>query len=270
MMNLISNVSHDIENFNFSQAGEKLKDFSWNDLADWYLEASKFERNKEKRKILDLILKDLLILWHPFMPFVTEAIWKEMGKKRMLMINKWPDKRTYEKIVMASNIPWNFELIQKIIIAIRNLRIKNGITVEKRIKVVIYVQDNLFELVRSNEQLIKDLRTGIGELVIYTKGSNSFNGDQNIGDNLKNDAIYTSVGGAEIYLIVEIDREKEKTRLGDEKENLEKYLAGLKSKLANQDFVARAPKQVVDGEKKKLAEAEEKLQKIDEQIKSLK
>jgi valyl-tRNA synthetase len=72
---------------NFSLAAEALNDFTWNKLADWYLEISKIEKGKDK--ILLYILKNLLILWHPFIPFVTEAIWGKFNNK-LLMVENWP------------------------------------------------------------------------------------------------------------------------------------------------------------------------------------
>ncbi|MFH1900112.1 MAG: valine--tRNA ligase, partial [Patescibacteria group bacterium] len=90
--NLIKEVDKDLTNYNFSQAGEKLREFTWNDFADWYLEISKFEKNEEKNEILIYILNNLLKLWHPFIPFVTETIWQEIEQKKLLMIEKWPSQ----------------------------------------------------------------------------------------------------------------------------------------------------------------------------------
>ncbi|MBU0647356.1 valine--tRNA ligase, partial [Patescibacteria group bacterium] len=116
--NLIKEVDKDLTNYNFSQAGEKLREFTWNDFADWYLEISKFEKNEEKNEILIYILNNLLKLWHPFIPFVTETIWQEIEQKKLLMIEKWPSQLSItnyelqikEKIVYKNN----FEIIKNI------------------------------------------------------------------------------------------------------------------------------------------------------------
>jgi valyl-tRNA synthetase len=106
---LSSEVSSDLNNYRFSQAGEKLRSFTWNDFADWYIEISKFEKNSQKQILLNYILDNLLKLWHPFMPFVSEAIYQELHqKKKMLMVAKWPkvDKlaNSFEKEIRSMNL----------------------------------------------------------------------------------------------------------------------------------------------------------------------
>jgi len=150
-----------LSNFKFSQAGEILRDFTWNDFADWYLEISKFEKTSEKNKILIKVLKDLLKLWHPFMPFVTEAIWQEMGHEKLLMVEKWPKRNSF----FNSDISINFDLIRDVIKTIRNLKSEAGIPPKEKIKAVIYVGDKV-ELIESQAELIKNLRTGVEEVEV--------------------------------------------------------------------------------------------------------
>ncbi|MEK7615411.1 MAG: valine--tRNA ligase, partial [Patescibacteria group bacterium] len=98
ILNRLAQVTHrvteQLENYEFSQAGELLRDFTWSDFADWYLEIAKVQRESAHKenteRILLHVLKTLLKLWHPFMPFVTEVIWKEMGTDGMLLIESWP------------------------------------------------------------------------------------------------------------------------------------------------------------------------------------
>ncbi|MDD4477162.1 MAG: valine--tRNA ligase [Patescibacteria group bacterium] len=257
MLNLIYNVDFDIINYNFSQAGEKLREFTWNDLADWYLEASKFENTEEKNNILYFILKDLLKLWHPFMPFVTETIWQEISEEKMLLVSEWPKEKSYKEIIDNTKLPYNFELIQKIIIAIRNMRAENKIEAATKIRAVIYAPNNVFDLVVSQKHIIENLRTGVEECVI-----------QNNKPKIDN-AICVSVDGVEIYLSVSIDAEKEKFRLQKEISSAEPYAVGLAKKLSNKEFIKNAPKEIVEKEKQKLSEAEEKIKKLKEQLKNL-
>ncbi|MFH1255072.1 MAG: valine--tRNA ligase, partial [bacterium] len=86
--NLIKQTAENLEKYEFSQAMENLRAFTWDDLADWYLEISKFEKGKDE--ILYFILENLLKLWHPFAPFVTEKIWSGMGRDKLLMVEEWP------------------------------------------------------------------------------------------------------------------------------------------------------------------------------------
>ncbi|MEK7202832.1 MAG: class I tRNA ligase family protein, partial [Patescibacteria group bacterium] len=169
--NIIKKVDNDLTKYNFSQAGERLRAFTWNDFADWYLEISKFEKNEEKNEILFYILKNLLKLWHPFIPFVTEVIWQEIdsgiNEQKFLMIEKWPvcaaatavpDKSAYANVD-------DFEIIRDIIIAIRNARAENKIELGKKIKAIICVK-NRVDLIEKNKELIKSLKTNINELEI--------------------------------------------------------------------------------------------------------
>jgi valyl-tRNA synthetase len=258
MKNLILETTADLENYNFSQAGERLRDFAWNDLADWYLEVSKFEKNPEKEIILSLILKDLLKLLHPFIPFVTEAIWSSFAPrggatedKDKLIIAKWPTVEKYE--IEINN---DFELIKEIVSAIRNARSENKIEPAKKIKAVIYAGDKL-DLIKAQSAIIKGLKTGIEELEIKADGEKVEN------------AIYAVAGGVEIYLIGAVDTEKEKARIEKEIVNLEKATKNLETKLANQEFIDRAPAEIVGKEKEKLENYKVELEKLREQMKNL-
>lgn len=245
---LIKSVSEDLENYQFSQASEKLREFTWDYLADWYLEVCKFEKSDEKGKILNLILRDLLKLWHPFIPFVTEKIWEEIGDDKLLMVEKWPTAKIAPLIKGDRGI-YEFELIKNIITAIRNARAENKVEPGKKIKAIIYAGKNV-ELIKSQEVLIKGLRTGIGELEIKEKG-----------EKIK-DAIYMAVGEVEIYLIGGRDEAKEKIRIKKEVENLEKIIKGLEGKLGNKEFLKKAPTEIVKQEKEKLKKWEGELEKL--------
>jgi valyl-tRNA synthetase len=264
MRYLIREVTADLNNYRFSQAGEKLREFTWESLADWYLEISKFEKNQTKNQIFSLLLRDLLKLWHPFIPFVTEVIWSELSGKEMLIISRWPDVNQYNEILdNLYNAPHfvDFELktdsIIEIIKAIRNARAENKIEPAKKIKAVIYAKDKTV-LVESQANLIKNLRTGISDLEIKEAG------EKIVG------AIYIAMSEIEIYLIGAIDIEKEKVRLMKEKENLEKMIAGLKAKLDNQEFIAKAPGAIVNKDKEKLANCKKELIKLKNQLNELK
>lgn len=274
---VIKSVTDDIENYRFSQAGEMLREFTWNDFADWYLEVSKFEKaprfprpaelrdkgdcggaDSRKDEILIFILKNLLKLWHPFMPFVTEKIWEEMGNDKMLIVEEWPTQENNKtKKQQNKEMEDEFELIKNIITAIRNARAQYNIKPSEKIKVVIYAGDKK-ELVESQSELIKNLRTGIDELGIKEKGEKQKN------------AIFITVDGVEIYLIIhDLDFSAEIQRLEKEIGDQEKRIAGQKKKLENKDFIERAPEAVVNNEKKKLIDWEDALGKMREQLEHL-
>jgi len=238
---LIKTVTERFDSFEFSLAAEELNDFTWNKLADWYLEISKVEKDKEA--ILIYLLKNLLILWHPFIPFVTEKIWESFNDS-ILMVAHWPMNRE-----AINDTKEDFKNIQEIIIAIRNARSENKIEPAKKLEAIIY-SNKLSELIESQKEIIKRLKTGLSKLEIKERGEKIAN------------AIMIPVGEIEIYLIGAIDENKEKERLVKEKINLEKLINIQEKKLENPEFVSRAPEKIVLAEKEKLDNFKKELNKI--------
>ena len=239
---LIKEVTSDLNNYNFSSAGERLREFTWSDLADWYLEANKFDKSEQGGRVLYYLLKNLLILWHPFIPFITEAIWAEMKEKNLLIIQKWPG-------LVLPGAENDFGIVKDIIMAIRNVRAENKIEPAIKIKAVIYAGSKK-DLIESQANLIKNLRTGVSELEIKKSGKKI------------PEAISLIVCGVEIYLLVEVDEEKEKIRLEKEIANLEKIIKAAEARLANQEFIDKAPAEIVKKEKDKLAGWRAELKKL--------
>ncbi|MEA2064798.1 MAG: class I tRNA ligase family protein [Patescibacteria group bacterium] len=240
-----------LDHYDFSFAASFLQTFTLDFFADWYLEISKFEKTSEKNKILIYILKRLLILWHPFIPFATEKIWGNFNSKNLLMIEKWPTKKL--KIPVDNCY---FHIIQDIIKSIRNARSQYKVKSSQKIDMVIYSKNSKkLDLIKSQKHLIKNLRTGINKFKI--KKINEKN------ENVK-DVIYLTVSDSdiEIYLIGMIDKNKEKENLQKEINNLEKYLNQIKNKLDNKNFISKAPAEIVKIEKRKYKETESKLKKI--------
>jgi len=261
--NLIREVNKNFENYEFSLAAETLRGFTWDDFADWYLEVSKVEKNDGT--VLIYILENLLKLWHPFIPFVTEEIWRAMGQENLLMVEDWP--QTSKDLVKEKSD--DFELVKEIITAIRAARAENRIEPMKKIKAVIYA-GNKKDLVESQAHLIKALRTGIKELEVKDDPTFAQQGGATAGEGKIAGAIFVAAGGCEIYLLGAMDAEKETARLKKEIAELEKYAKGIEIKLKNKEFVKNAPEAIVKKEKEKLAAAEEKLAGLQKQMKNLK
>lgn len=248
MAKLIKTTTERLDNFEFSLAAEELNEFTWNKLADWYLEIAKIEKDKEE--ILLYLLKNLLILWHPFIPYVTETIWSSFNAN-VLMVAKWP-----QALIAPSLEDNKIELIQEIVVAIRNARSENKIEPARKIEAVIY-GNKASDFIISQKELIKNLKTGLAVLDIKEKGEKI---DQ---------AIMIPVGEIEIYLLGGVDPAKEKLRLAKEKSNLEKLITLQTQKLNNSEFVSRAPEAVVAAEKTKLNNYQLELVKIVNIINSL-
>lgn len=239
---LVKEVTEDMENYRFAQAGEKLREFTWFEFADWYVEVVKA---KNRTGMIDLVFGTILKLWHPFIPFVTEVIYEgyfsgldTKKKEDLLIVQDWPNvddiaSKDYKKAEKQ------YDLVKDIISAIRNARSENKVEPSKKVKAVIYAGSKL-ELVKSQEVLIKGLRTGINELEILKSGPEI------------EKAIHAAVGDIEVYLIGAVDEKKEKERIKKEVERLQKIISGIEGRLNNEEFVAKAPKEVVEKEKEKL------------------
>lgn len=246
---LINSTTVNLESYNFSGAGEDLKETTWNELAEWYLEVSKFESGQEKARVMNYALESILKLWHPFAPFVTEQIWTELGKKSPLIIASWPKEKDIFAVDEITEVNKSVNLMIEIIQAIRNARSENKVEPAKKIQAVIYA-GNSTELLKAQANLLRSLRTGIDELTITESG-----------EEVKNE-ISIVVQGIEIYLIGAVDIEKEAERIKKEIVEKEKFVASLINKLSNEEFVNNAPAKIVEVEKNKLAVAEAELFKL--------
>ncbi len=254
---VVAEVTDDLENFRFSQAGEKLRSFTWDEFADWYLEINKIQPNNA------LILNSLFVilkLWHPFMPFVTEHLYSLMkselkaNESGFLMMSEWPKA---DNKLINKKAEKEFVATSEIIRTIRNLRAEFKIDPAKFVKVIIYSKNG--SLIKQESEIIKRLAR-IESLEIKKSGSR-----------IKGSASAIA-GESEIYLLLEglVDFVKEKNRIEKELSEANKYLSSLESKLKNKDFVSRAPKEVVEGERDKLKETEEKVKKLEACLDSLK
>ncbi|PIR78197.1 MAG: hypothetical protein COU28_02880 [Candidatus Magasanikbacteria bacterium CG10_big_fil_rev_8_21_14_0_10_36_16] len=270
-LNEVSNVVVDnLDSMNLSYAGEKLRDFTWNDLADWYLEIAKIEPSfassdvkamndkgasadkGSKSKILNYALNTVLKLWHPFMPFVTEAVWQEFyGKENILMVEKFPvsDEKNEDTK--------DFEIIQNVIVGIRSVKGDYKIDPVKKLNVTISAGDKI-DILSENKAVLSKLAR-LENLQINQSTNKPVNSVSFVESGLE---IFVELAGV-------VDFAKEKEKLGSEIEQLTKYIAGLEGKLNNPGFVSSAPENIVTQEKEKLAESKEKLEKLNKQFQAI-
>lgn len=264
---LISTTDNHLQNFRFAQAAEDLQNFTLSDLADWYLEKTKFAKNPTTGLVLNKVLQDLLKLWHPFMPFVTEHIYSHLTKQP-LITSAWPQKEDYaiSTNFSAADIV-SVELLQEIIIAIRNARAEAKLEPKQKIAVILDTKDyaatmldlDVAALLTSQEIVLKSLRTNVEKLTVVATGTEIAN------------SIARTVSGINIYMPLEglIDTAKEKSRLTKEIANLEQFVFNAKSRLSNQTFVSKAPKQVIAQQTETLTKKEAELGELKKQLAAL-
>lgn len=252
---VVLEVTKHIEDYRFSPAAELLRDFTWNELADWYLEIVKIEGKKSE--ILNYILNTILKLWHPFMPFVTEAIWQEVyGKDNILMVEAWPN--SLEVVLGESCIIFDFEFLQKIIISIRSIRAEKKVEARKKI-IVLIICDKEQMLLDENAHIIRGLAR-IGSLTISNDNSKR-----------PQQSVNLVVGGVTLYLDISgvTDIEVERARLQKEIDYILPYISSLRDKLGNAEFIKNAPDIVVTKEREKLKIVQDNLNTLEEQLNNL-
>ena len=233
---LCESTAKDCKTFNFSRAGENLRAFTWNSLADWYLEIAKIEGGKDE--ILLYILKNLLKLWHPFTPFVTEHIYSMISDK-LLMADGWAETHeNYEKFDTK-----DFDALQTIITVIRNSRALNKVNSGDEIDIVIKTEKPK-NIISAQKNIIEKLAR------------------VKITDADPNETDYTNASVPEIDIYLKTKKEQDPKKLKKEIQNAKEYIQSLKQMLANKSFTENAPAQVVQEKKNKLKQAEETLKKL--------
>lgn len=250
---LIEDVTTGLESYSLSEVGEKLYSFTWDYFCDWYLELSKGTAN---HAVLVHVLRRVLQLLHPYCPFVTEELWSQVGPtgSKALISASWPTVQKERKDKKAFD---DLQILIDVISAIRKLRTDSNVEPGKEV-VVTLVTKKYCNGLEAQESHIRRM-CKVSSLMISTDPQTMQN------------SASAFLPDIEVHLSLEglFDPKKLKESLEKEQAELIKYIAVLSGKLKNKSFVERAPKELVDTEKQKLSEAEGKLQKIEERLKSL-
>jgi valyl-tRNA synthetase len=257
-------VSDALDSYRFNDAASALYKFVWHEFCDWYLEAIKpalyGKKGKDQQEasmsVLGRVLKDTLVLLHPFIPFVTEEIWHKLpGTEKSIMQATFPTALSDD--VEAES---KMDLITGIITGIRNVRGEMNIPPSVNLDVIIQSQDDAKrETVEHYQDIIINLARLKTLLVSH------------LGERPKASAT-SIVNGASIFVSLEgiIDFSRETNRLEKEIDKLTKELSTVSNKLKNEDFLNKAPEDVVAKVKAKQGFLFEKLQKLQSNIDRLK
>ena len=257
--NLIREVTANLEKFELGIAVQKLYDFIWDILCDWYIELTKARLNAggetsvNAQKVLVYVMSNTLKLLHPFMPFITEEIWQALPHEGdSIMIAKYPE---YDPALSFEKEEADFERVMEAIRTIRNARAEKNIPPSK--KAAVYIETP-FESVFSNAAPFFERLASASELIVGK--------DFDLGNTMQ---LVTDCARIFIPMGDLIDIEKELERLNKEKASCEKDIQFLNGKLSNEKFVSKAPETVVAQEKEKLVKANERLAKILQSIQDL-
>lgn len=263
----IEEVTANLEKFELGEAARSIYEFLWNEYCDWYIEMAKRslydsedkERQQTTRKVLSHVLSGTLALLHPFMPFLTESIWQALPHEgEFLAASNWPKVKSNEideKAIEEMNI------LMDAIKGIRNMRAEVGAHPGKKSEVTIMTSNSAIGKLFQEQKVFFESLAAAHPLEI-----------KNADGEKPENALTQIIGGAEIYLPLKdlIDVEKETARLEKEISALEKTMDQVNKKLGNEGFVAKAPSEVIQKEKEKLSEAQERCQALNERREFLK
>lgn len=242
---VIKDVTKCLEKYEIGMANAKIYDFIWNEFCDWYIEIAKislYGEIKDKKvntvSVLLYVLENILKLMHPIAPFITEEIYQSIPyTKGSIVTAEWPSA---EKNRRYTTEIATFEKVMDLIKSIRNCKAEKGVAPSKKISVVI-VGEGI-----SSEQYAYVMKlAGVGTI-------NAVNNKDEIEGNFV--SLIGSFGEVALPLGELVDIAKEKERISLEMERVNKEVKRSQGMLANQGFVAKAPKALIEKEKAKLEE----------------
>ena len=265
---VIKEATDNMENYELGIAVQKVYDFIWDELCDWYIEMvkprlwAKDESAKASQNAalwtLKTVLIDAMKLLHPYMPFITEEIFCTLqDEEESIMISAWPVYREDRNFAKEEN---EIEIMKEAVRGIRNVR--TGMNVPPSKKAAVYVvsdkeemrkiftEGKLFfaSLASASEVFVQSDKTGIGE-----------------------DAVSVVIANANIYIPLAelVDLAAEKERLLKEQKRLEGELARVNGMLNNERFISKAPQSKIDEEKAKLEKYTQMMEQVTERLKSM-
>ena len=247
-------VTRQLGAYELGDAAQSIYDFIWNTFCDWYIELAKprlyARENQEDRTtvqyVLSTVLTGTMALLHPFMPFISEEIWQHLPHEgNTLMKAPWP---VADPSRMADPAAGDMETVMEIIRAVRNIRAEMNVPAGRKAQVIVQPdRPEVAEMLRDAASYIEHLAQA-SSVEVQLAGTEV------------QQAASAVITGVRIYMPLAgmIDFEVERRRLTKEKEKLDQEVGRLESKLNNAGFLAKAPEDVVAGEKAKLEDYLEK------------
>jgi len=263
-------VTNFMENYKFNSAVKTLYDFVWHDFCDWYVEMVKFrfslpEKDKDKisaQEVAHLVLNNILKLLHPFAPFVTEEIWHHLYESEIstpdhtLMHAEWPK---VEKEFINDSLEATMERVQEVVYSIRNIRSEMNVPPAKKANVMVKVDHkDLARVLEDN----KDHIINLGRVENLKIGMRIKKPDHAASAVIRDAEIFVPLKGL-------IDLEQERLRLEKELSKITTLLEKTNRKLSNEDFLKRAPGNIIEKEKAKKENYQKMVEKLNKNLEEI-
>jgi valyl-tRNA synthetase len=262
-------VEEALDTYRFNDAAAALYNFVWHEFCDWYLEAIKpvlYDNEGPERKaatiaVVRRVLHDTLILLHPFIPFITEEIWHKLpGSEGSIMRAVFPsDAADFEKIKRDEKVEQEMKLLIDTITGVRNVRGEMDLAPSMALDVTVQSAE---DPVRQTIDRYRDLITNLARLKSLSV--------EPAGEKPAT-AATTIISGATIFVSLEgiIDFDKESRRLEKSIKKVNTEITPVVKKLGNQNFLNKAPEEVVTKVKEKHAQLLERLQKLESTLEKI-
>jgi valyl-tRNA synthetase len=260
---LIGDVTRLIDRYQFGEAGRQIYEFTWGEFCDWYIEIAKVPLYGQDRAaalrtqaVLVYVLERTLRLLHPFMPFVTEESWQHLPHDGdALIIAPWPEPDPLDEQAETQMGP-----IMEMVRSIRNARAEYEVEPSRAIEAIVVAGDKRHLVASQADTLTRLARVEPTKLRI----------EQELAETPAK-TLALVVGDYEVFLplagLVDVDRER--ARLAAELESLQHEIARAEKLLGNQDFVSKAPAEVVNKERTKLEDHRQRLMRLEVRLTSL-
>lgn len=258
LRNISDTVIEGMEKYNFSEVGIELQNFTRNEFCDYYIEEFKITRETSKHgnDVIMYAINNILKLWHPYIPFVTEELWNKIGFEGKLI------EAQYSKVSVQADkeIEKDKQIIIEVIKEIRNLRAENNIMPSNPIKLLLKVK-------KAKQDLFNEENLSIISGIVRSE-------DTQLVSKVENDDLVYAVTKSWVEIFLDNSNAKDMTaeieRLKASITDTKEYIALLDRKLLNDSFVRNAPASLVRAEMEKKADAQDKLKKLEEKLEKIK
>jgi valyl-tRNA synthetase len=260
----IDQYNRRLSEFHFNEAAKTLYEFTWSDFCDWYVEIAKtrfFSDNDEKaeiaRAVAVRVLKNILKLLHPYAPFMTEELWEyfKFDSEPDLIKATWPDSSFPSA---NQNELGSMDILKEVITAVRTIRSRMNVPPASKANVLVRSPNGSTDVLKKYESIIKSL----AKIENMTLGESIEKPDHSATAVIRQMEIFIPLEGL-------INLDVERARLTKRQSELDGFIIQIQKKLSNDNFLSKAPKDVVQNEKEKLADMEAELERINSNLEML-
>jgi valyl-tRNA synthetase len=262
-------VDRCLANFEFSAAAQALYGFFWNDFCDWYVEVSKSKLLTSATRvnclaIQDIVLRQTLLLLHPFIPFITEELWQLLGYGRpgsfigdahLRNASELATTHSLQGVKIDHSQVATVQAIKTFVSQARALKADHNLASRRDVKFFVSTSDEAWQKIQANLAKITRM-AGAAELVRQEKVDGA-------------PAAVTPLGTLYLDLASTVDAGAERARLKKELEAMAKHIGATEARLANEAFVSKAPPAVLAGARKQLADQQAKAAELERLLKAL-